>query len=268
MTPEELLAEFTRQVRLTDADTTPGNTIEWDGPVRRDYPADPAQPWAIIECPCGIPGTEAVVDEIIARQRAFFTGRGQSVEWKTYATDPPADLPQRLARHGFRPGDVEVVMLGEARGLIGDLDLPEGLRLRQIHGVTDWRRVCDLMAVVWGSETAQSYDGHRLEQEADPEGFIPCVVEDGGTGAVVSYASLRLTPGVDFAGLWGGSTHPAYRGRGLYRALTGHRARLALARGHRLVRVDTSPDSRPILTRLGLHAVTTTTPCLLDAGEP
>ena len=81
---------------------------------------------------------------------------------------------------------------------------------------------------------------------------------------VISYAALRLTPGVDFAGLWGGTTHAEWRGRGLYRALTAYRARLALDAGHPYVRVDTSPDSRPILTRLGLHQVTTTTPCVLD----
>lgn len=268
MTPEELLAEFVRQVRLTDADTTPGNVLEWDGPVRRDYPADPAAAGAMIECPRGIPGTDAEVDEVIVRQRDFFTGRGQQAEWKTYATDPPYDMPERLARHGFRPGDVEVVVLGEAAGLVADVALPDGLRLRQIAGVEDWRRVAELLELVWGAESAPSCEGHRLEQEHDPDGFIPCVVEEVGTGAVVSYATVRLTPGVDFAGLWGGATHPAHRGRGLYRALTAYRARLALARGHRFVRVDTSPDSRPILIRLGLHPVTTTIPCVLDpAGE-
>lgn len=57
---------------------------------------------------------------------------------------------------------------------------------------------------------------------------------------------------------------PQVEGRGLYRALTAYRAKLALAAGHPFVRVDTAPDSRPILTRLGLHQVTTTTPCVFD----
>ena len=105
----------------------------------------------------------------------------------------------------------------------------------------------------------------RAEQERDPALLRPVLAEEiGGLQRVISYAAVRLTPGVDFAGLWGGTTHAEWRGRGLYRALTAYRARLALDAGHPYVRVDTSPDSRPILTRLGLHQVTTTTPCVLD----
>jgi GNAT superfamily N-acetyltransferase len=66
--------------------------------------------------------------------------------------------------------------------------------------------------------------------------------------------------GTAFATLWGGSTLPAWRGRGIYRALVSHRARLADARGFSLLQVDASDDSRPILERLGLEAITTTTP--------
>lgn len=64
----------------------------------------------------------------------------------------------------------------------------------------------------------------------------------------------------EFAGLWGGSTLPAWRGRGIYRALVAQRARLACARGARYLQVDASDDSRPILLKLGFQSVTTTTP--------
>ena len=68
-----------------------------------------------------------------------------------------------------------------------------------------------------------------------------------------------------------GTTHPDWRRRGLYRATLAHRAALAIERGASLVRVDTSPESRPILLALGLYAVATTVPCVLeptpDAGS-
>jgi len=67
-------------------------------------------------------------------------------------------------------------------------------------------------------------------------------------------------PGTDFAGLWGGSTLPAWRGRGIYRAMVAARAQRAAARGVRYLQVDASDDSAPILRRLGFRAVTTTTP--------
>ena len=99
-------------------------------------------------------------DHWISRQRDFFTGRGQAVEWKTYGYDEPA-----------RPRCAAVCA-----------------------------RFC------------------------------------------------------------GGSTHPEWRRRGLYRATVAYRARLALDRGYRFACDDASPNSRPILNRLGLHQVSTTTP--------
>ncbi len=72
----------------------------------------------------------------------------------------------------------------------------------------------------------------------------------------------RLTPVEDteFAGIWGGSTLPEFRGRGIYRALVAARARSAVASGIRLIHSDCTDMSRPILERSGLRAVTTTTP--------
>lgn len=264
MSPQDLLAEFVRQVRLTSADTTPGHRIEWDGPVRREYPRDPAEWGAMIECPRGVPGDDEAIEAVIARQREFFAARGQRVEWKTYAQDVPGDLVARLARHGFVPGEPEALMLGEAVTLTGDVPLPADVRIRRIAGAADWARVAELMAAVWGAEFAHTSEHLRAEQDSDPGALIPVVAETAATGTVLAYALLRLVPGIEFAGLWGGTTHPEHRGRGLYRALTAHRARIALRRGVPYVRVDASPDSRPILTRLGLHEATTTTPCVLD----
>jgi hypothetical protein len=86
----------------------------------------------------------------------------------------------------------------------------------------------------------------------------PVVPEEGGE--VVSAGRIRYLAGTQFVTLWGGSTLPQWRRRGVYRALVAHRARLAEARGLTFVQVDASDDCRPILQRLGLVAVTTTTP--------
>jgi hypothetical protein len=68
--------------------------------------------------------------------------------------------------------------------------------------------------------------------------------------------------GTEFAGLWGGATRSEWRRRGIYRALTAARARSALKTGKRLIYSDSSEDSRPILERAGLVALSTTTPYL------
>jgi GNAT superfamily N-acetyltransferase len=76
----------------------------------------------------------------------------------------------------------------------------------------------------------------------------------------VCAAWVRFPSRTKFATLWGGATLAAWRGRGIYRALVAHRAKLAAERGCRYLEIDASDDSRPILERLGFVAVTTTTP--------
>ncbi|HEY5836992.1 GNAT family N-acetyltransferase, partial [Streptomyces sp.] len=81
----------------------------------------------------------------------------------------------------------------------------------------------------------------------------------------VSAARMEFHPGTDFASLWGGGTAPPWRGRGIYRALVAHRARIAAARGYRYLQVDASDQSRPVLERLGFTALSVTTPYLKRA---
>lgn len=258
--PEELLRAFHDQVRLTDADAAPGSVVEHDGLVRRVYPKDAHERGAMIESPEGL-GVDPRGQ--IARQLDFFRGRGergQSFEWKTYGYDDPPDLIERLVAAGLERGEDEVIVLGDAATLDRDVTLPEGVRLREISSARDWDRVGELMDAVWGIEKSWLNERLRAEQAADPDRLVAVVAEESAQGPALSYALLRLMPGTEFAGLWGGSTHPHWRRRGLYRAILAYRARIALDRGARFVRVDTSPESRPILLALGLHAVATTVP--------
>jgi hypothetical protein len=64
-----------------------------------------------------------------------------------------------------------------------------------------------------------------------------------------------------FAGLYGGGTREAFRGRGVYRAVVAARARDAIELGARYLQVDALPTSRPILERLGFAWLTDTWPC-------
>ena len=79
-------------------------------------------------------------------------------------------------------------------------------------------------------------------------------------GQVISAGRLEPVAGTEFAGLWGGATLPAWRRRGIYRALTAARARSALSLGKTLLHSDSTEFSRPILERSGLIKVSTTTP--------
>ena len=258
----ELLARFHEQIRLAgkEDEARPGVVIDRDGPVSRRYPEEPGKPYSMIESPRGL-GDDP--DHWIRRQVEFFTARREKVEWKTYSYDEPADLTDRLAAAGFVPEDAETLVLGEAAGLVHEVTLPEGVRLRAVTSDEDLARVDELEIAVWGHDTHTGFLAEEMHE--DPDALDVVVAEESTNGPVLCAAWLRYSPGTDFASMWGGSTLAEWRGRGLYRATVAHRARIALDRGYPLMRVDCSPDSRPILERLGLYGVATTTPYVLDA---
>ena len=266
MTPdlsdEQLLDQFHRQIRLRarEDEPTPGIVQDTDGPVVRRYPEQPGTSYCMVECPQGL-GDDP--DHWISRQVDFFTGRHEQVEWKTYSYDQPADLADRLTAAGFVAEPPETLLLGEVGGLIHDVDLPPGVRVRAVTSDADLARIDELMKTIWGPDRG---DGSLAqEMRANPDALDVVVVEESADGPVLCAGWLRYSTGTDFASMWGGSTLPDWRRKGLYRSTVTHRARLARERGYRFMRLDASPDSRPILVHLGLRAVATTTPYALDA---
>lgn len=220
------------------------------------------------------------LDALIARTVAYFRDATDvdEVEWKTRGHDRPTDLLERLARHGFEPQEPETVMVGEAELLAVDVPLPAGIRLRRL-GVdslgrpqpievlrADLERSLAMQLLVFGDEGHLSVDSlvrSAVERPDEVQHWVAETVGPDGTGAeVVSAGRLERVPGTAFAGIWGGATAPQWRGRGIYRALTSARAAAALDLGVRYLQSDSTPDSRPILERAGLVAVTTTTPCV------
>jgi GNAT superfamily N-acetyltransferase len=84
----------------------------------------------------------------------------------------------------------------------------------------------------------------------------------------IAAGRVEFHAGTHFASLWGGGTLPAWRGRGAFRSLVAHRAALASARGFRYLQVDASPESRPILQRLGFIELAATTPFVHSGSSP
>ena len=247
----DLLAAYDAQVRTALARRPPqGVTCDWDGPLLRC--TDPRYR--------GFVGYRSLggvrdIDALIARTVAFFAARSEAFEWKVHGHDQPADLPDRLRAHGFVPEDVETVMIGETALMAREPMLPAGVVLREVTQPDDFRRIAGMESEVWGADW--SWLAADLASR-DPSELIVLVAEAGDD--VVSAAWLVSNPGTEFAGLWGGSTLPGWRGRGIYRALVARRAQLAAQRGVKYLQVDASADSRPILERLGFVPITTTTP--------
>jgi ribosomal protein S18 acetylase RimI-like enzyme len=253
----EVLATFERQVRQSLVPPQTGWVTERVGRViRTTSPPGTAYgcfvEWSDLD--------EDVADSVIAEQVRYYGGLGRRFEWKTYGHDTPADLPERLLRAGFTAEEQEALVIGPVDGVAeacATVLPPTGVVIREVTEA-DWVGIGKLHSTVWGTEGDHWVSGLIDEVTAVPE-TITVLVADAG-GEVVSAGWVRFHDGTDFASLWGGSTLPHWRRRGIYRSLVGRRAALAAERGYRHLQVDASPDSRPILERLGLRVLSTTTP--------
>jgi hypothetical protein len=255
--PNALRVAYDAHLRAHPPDPVPeGVTVERDGPLVRITGLDHGG-FLTYTTLGGLTGDE--VDALIARQRDLFAARGEPVEWKLHGHDEPADLPERLRAAGFEPQPQETVVVGPVAPLAATMPVPpEGVHLREVSARADLDRIARMEEAVWNDTRGWLADGLERELAADPQALSVVVAE--AAGEVVSAGWVRYVSGTGFATLWGGSTLPPWRKRGIYKALVTYRARLAAQRGYTYLQVDASDDSRPILQRLGFVAVTTTTP--------
>jgi GNAT superfamily N-acetyltransferase len=257
-----VLPEYDAQVRRgphSDGSGAPGQRV---GPVVR-WTAASGLGWSGITWSDLDAGT---ADRVIAEQVAFFRGRAERFEWKLYSYDRPPDLGERLLAAGFVREDAESLMVADAEQIAGHDGtagvLPDGIRLVQVTDEAGLDLMIELHDRVFGADP--HLRAALVAQLRSPESTV-MVVAMAGDEAVCS-ARVEFGAGTDFAGLWGGGTLPQWRGRGIYRALVGCRARLAVARGYRYLQVDASPESQPILERLGFACLAQTTPYVWSPG--
>ncbi|WP_307846935.1 GNAT family N-acetyltransferase [Micromonospora sp. D93] len=240
-------------MRGTIASRLPNNwKPSWDGPVLQI--ATPARGCAFAQ---DLDGLSIELDALIGRVRDRSAARGQAVEWKTYGHDR-RDLTERLRLAGFVPEDEETVVIGLATNLTAASEAPDGIAIRATTDLADLGRIAAMESEVWGVDWSWLAGDLRDRIESAPENIVVLVAE--AADEVVSAAWLVIIPGTEFAALWGGSTLLQWRRKGIYRALVARRAQLAADRGIKYLMVDASKDSSPILQRLGLHPISTTTP--------
>jgi GNAT superfamily N-acetyltransferase len=246
-----VLAAFDEQLRRHPTES-PGVRVEVEERVTRTVGMDgswSAVAWSRL--------TQDDADAVIAGEIARAAGE---FEWKLYSHDRPSDLPERLRAAGLTAEPVEMLMAAE----IADLDLPvrppDGIRLATVD---DEAEVATMLAVhdeVFGPGTTHPgvVEGVRaaLGMQSRPTEAVIAWAGD----VAVSAGRIEFHGGTDFASLWGGGTLPEWRGRGIFRALVGHRAVAARERGYRFLQVDALPTSRPILERMGFHPLAETTP--------
>lgn len=205
------------------------------------------------------------------QRRSRDPGRGAAIaalakpwEWKHYSYDEPADLPGQLRAAGFVPEPAEALLVADVADLALDVPPPPGVELRAIRDEGDVAALIAVHRAVF-EEDASELGATLLAQIRSEPSTVAGVVAYAGSTPIAE-ARMELHPGTRFASLWGGATLPAWRGRGVYRALVAYRAALAASRGLRFLQVDAWDSSRPILERMGFVALATTTPYLHPGG--
>ncbi len=262
--PAALLAAYDAQLR-TDAETPSAISVTRHGPLRLvTFLA--GRGFVTYRDLDGADG-DAIERLVVAAVEHFRADPEISrVEWKTRGHDRAPGLHDALLSHGFAPEELESIMLGEARFLAVDVALPAGVELRTVTTEADVRAMSAMQDEVFGDPVSDEMANALLRRLSLDDGMQLWVAEAGGE--IVCAGRLEPVAGTDFTGIWGGSTRPAWRGKGIYRALTAARARAALALGKTLIHSDSTEFSRPILERAGLISVSTTTPYEWKRGEP
>jgi ribosomal protein S18 acetylase RimI-like enzyme len=253
MNRQAVLAAFDEQIRRHPAVQVPGERVERDEAVVRFVGREGG--WSGVTW-CEL--AEATADAAIATTTDRFARLGVGEwEWKHYSYDRPADLDQRLLAAGFTAEPAEAVMVAEITEPALDVPPPAGVKLQ---GVTDRQGVDALVRVhdeVFGGD--HSAVGRELLTGLARRPPAVAAVIAVADGSPISAGRVEFHAGSEFASIWGGGTLPAWRGRGVFRSLVAYRAALASAQGFRYLQVDASPESRPILQRLGFVELAVTT---------
>jgi len=253
---EELLAAYDHQLR-TDAETPSAVSVASLGPLRLVRFAGGR---GFITYP-HLDGSEGVVWSRLVGDALDHYRREpeiRSVEWKTRGHDRAPGLHDALLANGFERQEPESIMIGQANLLDVEVPLPTGVTLRRITTEADIRAMTAMEDQAFGSDIGDDIAEALINRLGRDDGMELWVAE--ADGEIVAAGRLEPVAGTEFAGIWGGATLPAWRRRGIYRALTAARARSALAIGKTLIHSDSTEDSRPILERAGLLKVSTTTP--------
>jgi GNAT superfamily N-acetyltransferase len=258
---QAVLATFDEQIRRQPVAEAPGERVEGEEAVVRFVARGDGRgmvTWSRLD--------EASADAVIAATIDRFARLGVGEwEWKHYSYDRPADLPARLLAAGFTAEPAETLMVAEIVELAKDAPPPAGVRLCPVTGLQEVDALVEVHDAVFGEDHA-ALGRELLARLARRPPTVAAVVAVAGDSPICA-GRVEFHWDTEFASLWGGGTLRAWRGRGVFRSLVAYRAALASASGFRYLQVDASPESRPILERLGFVELATTTP-FVHRGRP
>ena len=183
----------------------------------------------------------------VAELAARFQSRGETLLWRVYDYDRPAELSAWLADAGFVAGEANTLMLIDLSAAPDAFFEPGDVEVRRAATFDELDDFVRVAGLAFGAEEPWRREAYA-QRLSDPNlGLHVAYV----AGQAAASARIEMSEGWSFGLMQGGGTAPRHRGRGLYRALTAARAREARARGLSYLVVDARETSRPILESLG-----------------
>ncbi len=190
--------------------------------------------------------TTQTMGAVVAEQARWFRARGEELMWRVYDHDGPPGLAACLSAAGFEPDPPGTLMFFD---LTDDLTAPLAgeVEVRRARTLADLDGFVSAAGLAFGQEEA--WQREAFAKQLDDPNMALFVAWAGGQA--VASARLEMAAGRSFGALFGGGVAPAYRGRGLYRALVAARVLEAKTRGLAYLSIEARDTSRPILERLG-----------------
>jgi GNAT superfamily N-acetyltransferase len=197
---------------------------------------------------------EGQLDRAIGSTVEYFSPKNQPFTWKVYDHDHLPSLKDRLVSHGFssnEEGD-PVMVLDVKRVPAQSAEFPTA-DIRRITSRAGLKDIVHVLDRVYGGKNDWVYD--RLGLHLAIPGYLSVYASyvDGKPASI----AWTYFPRGHFATLFGGTTLPEYRKRGLYTSLLGMRLREIRERGYSFAVVETGPMSKPIVERHGFQQLTT-----------
>ncbi|MBI5567016.1 MAG: nuclear transport factor 2 family protein [Chloroflexi bacterium] len=201
----------------------------------------------------GVRWTAEEADRRIEETIAYFRERNIGFQWWVDDTTEPADMCERLEKHGLvLAGDAATM----ARVGLDNLDIPinPDIEIEIMDGYAEAAvdAMCHINIVCFQMPQEQ-IDRQRagwVERMRNPkfrEKEINYLAKVDGQHA--AFARLVLGGGIAYQG--GAGTLPEFRGRNIYSTLVRRRLADAQTRGYHLAVINAEPLSRPIVTRCG-----------------
>jgi GNAT superfamily N-acetyltransferase/ketosteroid isomerase-like protein len=193
---------------------------------------------------------DARIEEMIAYHRE----RGIGFTWYVAPDNTPADLRERLERHGLVLAGDQATMARVGLDNLDDIPINPDVTVEVLDG-TDLAAIEAGLQITarcfnWTSEQLDQWrvgTVERLQNPAMREEDIAYLARLNGTP--VAQAVLQLRAGIAYLG--GAATLPEYRGRRIYSTLLRRRLEDARARGYHIAAIDAEPMSRRVVSRYG-----------------